>query len=139
MLRLAVEDNGAFGICDLELRREGPSYTADTLEALAGERLDDEFYFVLGADALADLPNWRDPERIVRHAMLAVAPREDEELDLRGAAVPGLSGRVLTFPFPRVDISSTDVRRRVANGQSVRYMLPDAVGAYITEHGLYRR
>jgi nicotinate-nucleotide adenylyltransferase len=139
MLRLAIHGNDGFGICDLELRREGPSYTADTLEALAGERLDDEFYFLLGADALADLPNWRDPERILRHAVLAVAPRDEDELDLQTAAVPGLTGRVLPFGFPRIDISSTDIRRRAGNGQSIRYMVPEAVRAYIEEHRLYAR
>jgi nicotinate-nucleotide adenylyltransferase len=138
MLRLAVAGNDALGITDIELRREGPSYTADTLEALAGERLDDEFYFILGADALADLPHWRDPERIVRHATLAVAPREEDEVELGWLAERGLASRVVTFAFPRIDVSSTDVRRRAAAGLSVRYMVPDGVAAYIVAQGLYR-
>ncbi|MGH7622738.1 MAG: nicotinate-nucleotide adenylyltransferase, partial [Gemmatimonadaceae bacterium] len=76
MLRLAIEGNDGFGISDIELRRPGPTYTADTLETLAAERLDDEFWFIIGSDALADMPNWHEPERIVRHATLAVAPRD---------------------------------------------------------------
>ena len=138
MLKLAVAGNGAFAISDVELRQEGPSYTADTLAALAGERLDDAFWFILGADALADLPNWHEPERIVQHATLAVAPRETQEVNAAAVNVPGLADRLAIFNCPAVEISSTDVRARVAAGRSVRYLVPDAVAAYIEQHGLYR-
>lgn len=138
MLRLAVQENDGFGISDSELRRGGPSYTADTLAELAGERLDDEFWFVVGADALADLPNWHEPERIVAHAILAVAPREPQEVNIAALAVPGLARRIETFSMTRLDISSTDIRARVAAGRSVRYLVPDAVARYIAEHALYR-
>ena len=92
MLELAVEGNDDFAISDIELRREGPSYTADTLEALAGERLDDEFWFIVGADALADLPNWHEPARIVAHARLAVAPREAQDANVAALTIPGILG-----------------------------------------------
>jgi nicotinate-nucleotide adenylyltransferase len=138
MLQLAVEDNDAFGISDVELKREGPSYTADTLAALAAERLDDEFYFIVGSDALADLPNWHEPERIVRHAMLAVAPRDDGEIDATSLGIEGIAGRIVTFPMPRIDISSTAIRDRAAAGASIRYLAPPPVAAYITDHALYR-
>lgn len=138
MLRLAIEGSSAFGISDIELRREGPTYTADTLEALAGERLDDAFWFILGADALRDLPNWREPERIVKHAMLAVAPRESHEMAVAKRHVPEITGKITTFECPRNDISSSDIRERVAAGRSIRYFTPDAVRAYIEEHALYR-
>lgn len=138
MLELAIDDNDAFGISDLEVRREGPTYTADTLEALTGERLDDEFSFIVGADALADLPNWHEPERIVQHAVLAVAPRSDDV----AAATPVIAGidgaRVVRFVMPRIDISSTDIRARVARGASIRYLVPDAVERYVRDHALYR-
>jgi nicotinate-nucleotide adenylyltransferase len=137
MLRLAIEGNEAFGISDTELRRSGPTYTADTLEELAGERLDDEFYFIVGADALADLPSWHEPERIVAHAVLAVAPRELQEVNVAALNIPGLAARIEPFPLPRIDISSTDIRARVAAGASIRYLVPDGVGRYIAEHGLY--
>jgi len=137
MLRLALEGNEAFGISDIELRRSGPTYTADTLEELAGERLDDEFYFIVGADALADLPNWHEPERIVAHAVLAVAPRELQEVNVVALNLPGLARRIQAFPLPRIDISSTDIRARVAAGASIRYLVPDAVERYIRAHGLY--
>jgi nicotinate-nucleotide adenylyltransferase len=138
MLRLAIEGNAAFGISDVELRRDGPTYTADTLETLAGERLDDAFYFIVGADALADLPNWHEPERIVRHAMLAVAPRDDTAVADVLLEVPQYAERVVRFTMPRMDISSTDIRERVRAGRSVRYLVPAAVEAYIRERGLYR-
>lgn len=138
MLRLAIEGNDAFAISDVELRREGPTYTADTLEALAGERLDDAFWFILGADALADLPNWREPERIVKHAMLAVAPRDVREVDAAELNIPALVGRLQLFDCPRLAISSTEIRERVAAGRSIRYLVPDAVANYIEKHGLYR-
>jgi nicotinate-nucleotide adenylyltransferase len=138
MLRLAVEGNDAFGISDLELTRSGPTYTADTLEALAGERLDDAFWFILGADALADLPNWREPERIVRHALLAVAPREAQEVNVAALNMPALAGRIVSFTCPRLDTSSTEIRERAAAGRSLRYLVPDAVREYIESQALYR-
>lgn len=138
MLRLAIAGNDGFGISDIELRRSGPTYTADTLESLAAERLDDELYFIIGADALADLPNWHAPERIVQHAMLAVAPRVGDQLDATESPPPGVDpARIVTLPMPRIDISSTDVRSRVGQGASVRYLVPDAVAAYIAAHRLY--
>ena len=144
MLKLAVEGNDRFGISDIELRRAGPTYTADTLESLAAERLDDEFWFIVGADALADLPNWHEPERILRHATLAVAPRDaGPPLTREGRAaltqqVDGYEDRIARFDMPQIDISSTRIRDRVAVGRSIRYLVPDAVRAYITHHGLYR-
>lgn len=138
MLELAVAGNDDFAISEIELRREGPSYTADTLEALAGERLDDEFWFIVGADALSDLPNWHEPARIVAHARLAVAPREAQDANVAALTIPGISERIDTFSMPELDVSSTDIRARVAAGRSIRYLVPDAVGAYITERRLYR-
>ncbi len=138
MLRLAVDGNASFGISDIELRREGATYTADTLEALAAERLDDAFWFIIGADALADLPNWHEPQRIVKHATLAVAPREGHELDLSALEAAGIAGdRVVTFVMPAIDISSSDVRARIAARERVDDLLPAGVAEYISAHGLY--
>ena len=138
MLQHAVVDNDGFGISDIELRRAGPTYTADTLEALAAERLDDEFFFIAGSDALADMPNWHDPERIVRHATLAVAPRDVQEANAVVLNIPGIKAHIVTFAMPRIDVSSTDIRARVRAGHGVRYLVPAAVETYINEHGLYR-
>jgi len=138
MLTLAIAGNDAFGVSDLELRREGPTYTADTLAALAGERLDDEFWFIAGADALADLPHWHEPARIVKHARLAAAPRDARDADVLAQGVAEFRDRIDLFDAPRLEISSTDIRARVAEGRSIRYLVPDAVAAYIAETGLYR-
>jgi nicotinate-nucleotide adenylyltransferase len=138
MLRFAVAGNDDFAISDIELRRSGPTYTADTLDQLAGERLDDEFWFIVGADALADMPNWHEPERIVAHAMLAVAARAGDDADPATLGLPEVSGRVETFVMERMDVSSTDIRARVAAGRSIRYLVPADVDRYITDHQLYR-
>jgi nicotinate-nucleotide adenylyltransferase len=137
MLTLAVAGNDAFGVSDVELRREGPTYTADTLEALAGERLDDEFWFIVGADALADLPQWREPARIVKHARLAAAPRDVQDANIVAQGVREFRERIDLFDAPRLEISSTDIRARTAAGLSIRYLVPDDVARYIAEHGLY--
>ncbi len=137
MLMLAITDHAQLGISDIELRHPGPTYTADTLEALAAERLDDEFYFIVGADALADLPTWHDPARIVQHAILAVAERSGHELEAAIAAIPQLATRIVRFDMPPTEISSTDIRARAAAGADVSAMVPPAVARYIAEHRLY--
>lgn len=138
MLKLAIEGHAAFGISDIELRREGATYTADTLEALAAERLDDQFWFIVGADALADLPKWHEPQRIVKHATLAVAPRERHALDLGALESAGIPRtRVATFAMAPVDVSSRDIRARIAANAPVDDLLPSGVRAYIREHRLY--
>ena len=137
MLQLAIANNQTFGISDIELRHLGPTYTADTLEALAAERLDDEFYFIVGADALADLPNWHEPHRIVQHAILAVARRGDQSIESAIASVPQLTDRIVRFNMPAVPISSTDIRARIAAKRSIAGLVPPPVEHYITEHHLY--
>ncbi len=137
MLELAIAGNDAFGISDIELRRAGPTYTADTLEALAAERLDDEFFFVVGTDALADLPNWHEPERIIQHATLAVAGRGDTPAETAMRALPELKARMVRFDMPAVAVSSTEIRARVASRRDISAMVPAGVARYIVEHGLY--
>jgi nicotinate-nucleotide adenylyltransferase len=141
MVRLMLASDPYFEVSTLEVERQGPSYTVDTLEALHqqyGPGL--ELYFILGEDALYDLPNWKEPARIVSLAWLAVAPRPPERgwtsADLE-AAVPGLSERVVPLPMPTIDISSSALRERARAGLSLRYMVPPDVEEYIRRHGLY--
>ena len=141
MLRLLLAADPYFEVCTLEVEREGPSYTVDTLEALHwqhGPGL--ELYFILGEDALRDLPNWEHPERIVTLAWLAVAPRGQGSgptaSDLEDA-VPGMAGRIVPIAMPTIDVSSTALRARARAGQSLRYLVPLAVEEYISRHGLY--
>ncbi|MPZ23443.1 MAG: nicotinic acid mononucleotide adenylyltransferase, partial [Dehalococcoidia bacterium] len=114
-----------------------PSYTADTLDQLAGETPGAELFLVLGQDALVDLPNWKDPPRILRAATLALAGRPGSAYTAEGAReVP--ADRVETVDMPRVDISSTLVRERVRAGLPFEAFLPAAVAAYVRSQGLYR-
>ena len=141
MVGLMLASDPHFEMSTLEVERQGPSYTVDTLEALHqqyGPGL--ELYFILGEDALHDLPNWREPARIISLAWLAVAPRPAEKgwatVGLE-AAVPGLSERIVTLPMATIDISSTALRERARAGLSLRYLVPLAVEEYIRRHGLY--
>lgn len=142
MVRAALTGDPYFEVSLIESERRGPSYTVDTLSVLQRQLGPQaELYFILGQDALADLPNWREPARIVRLARLAVAARPrcpPPDPTALERAVPGIGGRIDVVPMPQVDISSTDIRQRVAQGLSIRFLVPSAVEAYITAHGLYR-
>ena len=141
MLRLAVEGEPSFQVTALELERSGPSYTADSLEVLAAQRRGDEMFFILGEDALVDVPNWARPERILELARLAVARRPDvsaEALEEAQRRLPGLRERVVWLKMPSVEVSATEIRERLSGGQPISGMVPPAVEAYIREHRLYR-
>ena len=141
MVRLAVGGNPHFAASTLEIEREGPSYTAETLAALCEQlTVDSEIFLILGQDSLADLPNWWQPQRIISLARLAVAARtawEPAQADALEREVPGISQRLVWLDMPRIDISSTAVRERVRRGLSIRYWVPSAVEEYIRQHGLY--
>jgi nicotinate-nucleotide adenylyltransferase len=141
MVRLAVEDARGFEVSTVEIERRGPTYTADTLEALRQEMSSSgEAFFIMGQDALADLPHWRDPERIIAVASLAVASRvgwEDAQAAALEERVPGISERLVWLDMPHVAISSTAVRDRVRQGLSIRYWVPAPVEDYIRQNSLY--
>ncbi len=139
MLRLAVAGNDAFDVSTIEVEREGPSYTVETLEELRRRDPDASLFFIVGEDALADLPNWRQPQRILELATVAVAARSGEGPSLRQAEamMPGLVARAVWLRMPVIEISATGIRERVRLGLSIRYRVPAAVEAYIRDHGLY--
>lgn len=140
MLQLALEGGEAFEIGTLEMGPAGPSYTVDTLEALQADRPDDELVFILGEDALGDLPNWHRPERILELVKLAVARRADvsrEALEGAGQRLPGLLERVVWLEMPLVEVSATGVRERARRGLPLEGMVPAAVADYIRQHRLY--
>ena len=135
MTRLAVADNESFAVDDREVQRSGPSYTVDTLREIKEQSLppDGELFFVLGEDALVDLPYWRDPAAIAALARIAVVPRAgNPPVDL-----PFVSERVVRVEMPYIGINSTLVRERTRLGLSLRYLVAPAVAAYIREQGLY--
>jgi len=139
MLRLASRRNDAFAISTLEIDRGGPSYTIDTLNELREEHPDAKLFFILGEDAFADLPNWKSPELIKRSATLAVASRAIESTGANAPLAPnGHSRGLVRLASPLLAISASDIRGRVRQGRSIRYLVPPEVERYIIEHGLYK-
>ncbi len=135
MARLAVAGHPAFSVSELETSRPGPHYSVETLEAVRRARPDDELFFLIGGDSLVDLPQWREPGRILELATLVVANRPGFDPP---PFAPPLEGRpTRQVEVPPIGIASQDVRRRRAQGRSIRYQVPRAVEAYIDAHGLY--
>jgi nicotinate-nucleotide adenylyltransferase len=128
MLESATRGEPRFSVSRVELDRDGPSYTVDTLEALRGEG---ELFLILGSDALADIERWRSPSRIRDLATILVARRP-------GAPEPDAASGARTFDAPRLDLSSRELRARASRGLSLRYLVPDEVWRHIERRGLYR-
>jgi len=143
MLELAIGGHTSLVVSRLEIDRGGLSYTADTLEAVQADHPDSDLFFLLGSDSLFDLPDWHQPQRICRTATLVVVQRAgDEPADftcLSGVAtseqIERAKASLVTMPL--VDLSSTDIRRRVGQGLSIRYRTPRAVEKYIETERLY--
>ena len=140
MTRLAAAEDQRFSVSALEVEREGPSYTYETLEALAKDRADTQLVFVMGADAAVGLESWRNPERVVELASLAVARRAGvSEADV--AAVMrslGCEERTTMLEMPQFGVSSSAVRERAKQGRPLRYLVPDSVASFIEEKEIYR-
>jgi nicotinate-nucleotide adenylyltransferase len=139
LCRLAVAGNPALTVSAVEIEREGPSYTVDTLQTLHTRMPDSELFLILGGDVAAGLTRWREPERVLSLATVAVAKRRGTATASVQQALSELRGgeRAQFFRMPRVGISSTEVRRRVRARQPIRYFVPDGVAEYINEHQLY--
>jgi len=133
MVRLLTADDPRFEVSAVEIEKGGLSFSVDTLTTLAAERPGAELFWLVGADIVGSFGKWREPERIVQLATVVVMERSGESPDL--AAIPGNARRVETR---RIDISSTEIRRRVREGKSIRGFVPDAVAAYIATERLYR-
>jgi nicotinate-nucleotide adenylyltransferase len=139
MTRLAAADDSRFSVSTLEVDRDGPSYTYETLELLADQRADTELVFVMGADAAVGLESWRAPERVVELAQIAVARRSGVS-DAEVAAVMrslGADGRATMLEMPQFGVSSSAVRERAAGGRPLRYLVPESVARFIEEKGIY--
>jgi nicotinate-nucleotide adenylyltransferase len=134
MTRLATRDHSNFEVTDLELRREGPSYTLDTILQLKSDAPSHDYLLMIGGDSLAQFHTWHRPDAILREVPLLVYDRTDG-----GEAFEGVpSDRLLRTEVPLLEISSTEIRRRCAAGETIRYLVPDAVADYLHEHRLYR-
>jgi nicotinate-nucleotide adenylyltransferase len=141
LCRLAAAGDERLGVCDLEIARGGPSYTVDTLRELHARDPEDHLTFIIGGDIALGLAAWHEPEAVLGLATLAVAERlgvarrdivERLEEAFPRAAAPRF------FDMPRIDISSSLIRRRLAGGHPIRYLVPDAVAERIDQEGLYR-
>jgi nicotinate-nucleotide adenylyltransferase len=140
MLELALAGSTDDEISTIDIDRAGPSYTADTLEILAERFGPARLFFLMGEDSLRDLPTWHDPERLLRVAELAVAARPGVDANLGSVArqVPAVQRRVHVVPTEEIAISSSEIRRRARENQSIQGLVPAPVEAYIRDHGLYR-
>jgi nicotinate-nucleotide adenylyltransferase len=139
LVELAIADDARFTVSRLEIDRTGPSYTADTLRQLREEAPDDELFLVLGGDQAAALQSWREPEAVLSLATVAVVERTNWSRNAIGIKVGRLAGakRIRYLDMPVMQVSSSAIRRRVAEGRPIRYLVPDKVVSYIEAHGLY--
>jgi nicotinate-nucleotide adenylyltransferase len=140
LCRLAVAGDDRFAVSTLEIERGGASYTADTLRELHARQPEQNLTFIVGGDIAHSLPAWHEPEAVLSLARLAVAEREGVRREDIATRLSSLhrGDRVVFFDMPRIDVSSSSIRRRVADGRPVRYLVPDAVADAITDHHLYR-
>ncbi len=141
MVALAIAGNDHFALSRVDVDRPGPHYSVDMLIRLREEIPEADFVFLIGTDSLRDLPRWSRPAELIELVTLGVMRRpgvEPPDLAALERHLPGLSARVEWVDAPLIDIAASDLARRLANGQSVRYQLPDVVLAYIKQHGLYR-
>ena len=137
MLKLAITGKTGFEISELETRRQGVSYSIDTIRAIKQARnlKRDELYFLIGADSLLELHLWKDPEKILTESRVLVAARPNFDLN---CVRPDFRSEVEIIESPLMDISSSLVRERVKQKQSIRELVPTAVAAYIGDQDLYR-
>jgi len=141
MMRLAIGDKPYFRLSTMEVERVGPTYTVDTIAALKSQLgAGDELFFILGWDNLEDLPQWRQPSRLISMCRLVAVPRVGypiPDLNSLEKVIPGLLKRVTMLDKPEIDISASVIRDRVARGLSIEHLVPEGVAQYIREKGLY--
>jgi len=140
MVELAIASNPHFAVSKVDIDRSGPSYTVDTIELLRDEWGGGEIYFIMGSDSLLDILTWHNPQRLIRLCRFAVVSRPGYQVDLDELddLLPGVASRVQMLNAPELAISSTDIQRRVREGLSIKYQVPEAVEDYIYQHKLYQ-
>ncbi len=141
MVRLAIADKPYFQLSTIEIDRAGPTYSVDTIAELQAQLgAENELFFILGWDNLAQLSQWRQPSELIKMCRLVAVPRPGyrlPSLDSLEAVIPGLSQRLILLDKPEIDISATEIRKRVARGLSIRHLVPQPVAKYIRLHKLY--
>lgn len=139
MVVIATASNPYFSVSRIEIDREGPTYTVDTLEELRRRsEPGTELFFITGADAILEIFRWKDPEEVLSRAHFIAATRPGYDLARFEREAPTAHPNVSVLDVPALAISSTDIRRRVAQGKPIKYLVPEPVEHYIVKHGLYR-
>jgi len=141
MVEAALADNPAFQVSRVDVERRGPHYTVDMLRYLNQGCPEARYFFLMGGDSLAEFITWRDPAGILEQADLAVMRRAgwDASVESLAEELPGIQDRLWWLDAPHLEISGTDLRRRVTEGLPIRYLVPDTVEEYVRVHGLYRK
>jgi nicotinate-nucleotide adenylyltransferase len=140
MTVIATSSNPRFSVSRIEVEREGPTYTVETLQELRRMAEDEiELFFITGADAMLEILHWKDPEKVLSQAHFIAATRPGYEIARFEREAPTSDPRVSVMDIPALSISSTDIRRRVEEGEPIRYLVPEGVQTYIDKAGLYRR
>jgi len=142
MTRLAAESAPYLRVSDMEMQREGDTYTADTLAILREQYPGTDFFYIVGADTLIQMGKWYHPEGVFSRCTVAVVTRSDTPMVELTEAIRDLEARfearIAPVVIPNIDISSSGIRRKAADGESISGMVPEAVEAYIRAHGLYK-
>lgn len=141
MVEMSIKSNKSFKVSRIEIEREGPTYTIDTLRILKQFLPNQELFFITGTDALREILTWREPEEIAKLATIVGASRPGyDSHDLLGkiyCKYPFTKERIYLLEIPALAISSSDIRERVSKNKSIRYLLPDEVRLFIKENKLY--
>jgi nicotinate-nucleotide adenylyltransferase len=139
MVEYATSADERFRVSRVEIEREGPSYTVDTLRQLREREPEAEFFLIIGGDQALALPQWHEPEQILELATIAVFERGENTREAIGATLGSMRGasKLCFLDMPRIDISATEVRRRARGGKPIRYLVPDKVANFIGAQSLY--
>ncbi len=140
MLERAIDGNERFSLSRIDVDRPGPHYSYDTVRIVKKQFPDADLFFVMGGDSFRDLPTWYDPQKIIALSKIVVMRRPYDNMrpDMHEAVLPGLAQRAILVDAPLLEISSSDIVERLSLGKSVRYLVPDAVLDYISQHHLYQ-
>jgi nicotinate-nucleotide adenylyltransferase len=143
MIGLALQARPYFKSSTIEIEHQGPSYSVNSMAELKAQAVEPtDWYFILGWDNLSKIPQWREPAKLIEMCFLAAVPRpgyERPNMKKLEAALPGISKKVILMDKPRLEISATDIRNKVAQGIPISGLVPEAVEKYIRENGLYRK
>ena len=143
MLRLAIEGRPGLRVSEMEINRPGPSYTVNTLAQLRNSSgTDRDLYFIIGWDSLIQIPEWREPSRIIEMCKLIAVPRPGyrrPDMKKLEGAIPGISVKTILLDKPLIDVSASAIRKMVANSESVESLVPPSVAEYIRKHNLYHK